>query len=243
MCILCAKLTRREFLGGAVTLPLSLGTPRDGLLEPSLRLPPGGPAPGKVAVTLDACPGEFDLHIATTLVAHKIPATIFITAVWMERNLEGLTYFLAHPDVFTLENHGALHLPPVLGHKPVYGLPVAGSFDIIRAEVLEGAAAVQAATGRRPVWYRGAAGLYSPEAIPFIQSLGFKIAGYSLNSDDGASLPGPAVARRIAGAQDGDVIEGHINQPDRSSGFGIAAGLPALQSLGFELVKLDDFLA
>jgi peptidoglycan/xylan/chitin deacetylase (PgdA/CDA1 family) len=241
MCILCANPTRRSFLGGAAALPLGVGLPHGGLVEPSLRIN-AGRFPGQVAVTLDACPGGFDHHIATTLVQYRIPATIFITAVWMEHNLDGLTYFLSHPDIFTLENHGALHLPPVLGHKPVFGLPVAGTFEIIQAEVLEGAAAVQAATGRRPGWYRGAAGLYSPETIPFIQSLGFRIAGYSLNSDDGASLPGPSVARRIAGAQDGDVIEGHINQPDRSSGYGIAAGLPALQSLGFQFVKLDEAL-
>lgn len=237
MCLLCLKPSRRGFLGGAIALPLSLGTPRHGLLEPSLRLAPAGP-PGQVAVTLDACPGHFDPRVATALVAHNIPATIFITALWMKWNLAGLTYFLSHPKIFKLENHGALHLPPVLGTSKVYGLPVAGSLPVIRAEVLDGAAAVQAATGTRPLWYRGAAGLYSPEAIPFIEALGFKIAGYSLNSDQGASLPARTVAKRIEAAQDGDVLEGHINQPHRESGAGIASGLIALQAQGMRFVPL-----
>jgi peptidoglycan/xylan/chitin deacetylase (PgdA/CDA1 family) len=238
MCLLCIKPTRREFCAGALAMPLALGTPRHGLLEPVLRV--SSTTPGQVAVTLDACPGHFDPRVATALVAHKIPATIFITAVWMRWNPDGLAYFLGHPDIFTLQNHGAKHLPPVLGDKPVYGLPVAGSLPAIRTEIIEGAVAISDATGRTPLWYRGAAGLYSPEAIPFIESLGVKIAGYSLNSDQGASLPAAAVAKRIAAARDGDVIEGHINQPKRSSGAGIAEGLVTLQSQGMRFVKLED---
>lgn len=238
MCSLCAPLSRRDFCAGAIILPLALGRERHGLLEPVLRLAPG-PAPGQVAVTLDACPGHFDARIATMLVARRIPATIFITETWMRWNRDGLAYFLTHPDIFILENHGARHLPPVLGSKPVYGLQPAGSLAAIRTEVLNGAAAIQAATGRRPGWYRGAAGLYSPEAIPYIESLGWRIAGYSLNSDAGASLPAATVARRIAAAADGDVIEGHINQPRRASGAGIAAGLAALQAHGPHFTTLE----
>ena len=237
MCFLCINPTRREFLGGAIAMPLALGTPRHGLLEPVLRVAPAG-APGQVAVTLDACPGHFDPRVATALVAHKIPATIFVTAIWMKWNRDGLAYFLAHPDIFTLENHGAKHLPPVLGNTPVYGLPVAGTLPAIRTEIIDGAVAISDATGRMPLWYRGAAGLYSPEAIPFIEALGVKIAGYSLNSDQGASLPAASVAKRIAAARDGDVIEGHINQPKRSSGAGIAEGLVALQAQGLQFVRL-----
>jgi len=237
MCFLCINPTRREFLGGAIAMPLALGTPRHGLLEPVLRVATAG-APGQVAVTLDACPGHFDPRVATALVAHKIPATIFVTAIWMKWNRDGLAYFLAHPDIFTLENHGAKHLPPVLGTTPVYGLPVAGTLPAIRTEIIDGAVAISDATGRMPLWYRGAAGLYSPEAIPFIEALGVKIAGYSLNSDQGASLPAASVAKRIAAARDGDVIEGHINQPKRSSGAGIAEGLVALQAQGLQFVRL-----
>jgi len=233
MCLLCPP-TRRDFLGGALALPLALGAPRHGVLEPVLRLTPSG----QVAVTLDACPGNFDLRIATALVAHKIPATIFVTAIWMKWNPEGLAYFLAHPDIFALENHGAKHLPPILGDKPIYGLKVAGSLNAIRTEVIAGAVAVQAATGKPPLWYRGAAGLYSPEAIPFIESMGFRIAGYSLNSDQGASLPAATVTKHIQAARDGDVIEGHINQPKRASGAGIAAGLVALQAQGMRFARL-----
>jgi peptidoglycan/xylan/chitin deacetylase (PgdA/CDA1 family) len=232
------------FCGGALTLPLwrgARGAARQaGLVEPSMRLSGGTCG---VAVTLDACPGGFDRRVAETLVACGIPATIFVTAIWMRWNPEGLAYLKARPDIFAIENHGAQHLPPVLGDTPLYGIAPAGTLEAIRAEVLDGAAAITQATGTRPRWYRGAAGIYSPEAIPFIEGLGFRVAGYSLNSDEGASLPAAAVARRLAAARQGDVTEGHINQPHRQSGAGIAAGLQALHAAGTKFVRLDQVAA
>jgi len=236
MCLLCPALSRRRFCAGALALPLWHG--KAGLVEPSLRLTPSNGR--RVAVTLDACPGHFDMRIAPVVVAHRIKVTVFITATWMHMNPAGLAFLLAHPDVFSVQNHGAQHLPPVLSTKPIYGITPAGSYAAIKAEVLNGAAAIVAAGAPAPTWYRGAAGIYSPEAIPFIEGLGFRIGGYSLNSDEGASLPAATVAARIAAAKDGDVIEGHINQPRRASGAGIAAGLVALQAAGAEFVWLTE---
>ena len=241
MCRACdIRLSRRQLCHGLLAAPLALGpVHKDGLMEPVLRLQPQT-GPRRVAVTLDACPGHFDPRIATVLVARKIPATIFITAVWMHMNPEGLAFFQAHPDVFTLENHGARHLPPVLGTQRIYGLEVAGSWPAIQAEIEGGAEAIYKITGRRPVWYRGAAGLYTPSVVPQIEAMGPRVAGYSLNSDAGASFPAELVEARIKAARDGDVIEGHINQPRRSSGAGIAAGLAALQDSGAQFVRLNE---
>ncbi len=241
MCGFCGeKLSRRQFCQGVLAAPLAMGAVRkDGLVEPILRLQPQS-GPRRVAVTLDACPGQFDPRIATLLVERNIPATIFITAIWMRMNPGGLAFFLKHPGLFTLENHGAWHLPPVLGTERVYGLKVAGSWAAIQVEIESGAAMIHKVTGRWPGWYRGAAGLYTPSVVPQIEALGLRVAGYSLNSDEGASLPAAMVAARIMSARDGDVIEGHINQPRRDSGAGIAAGLAALQASGVQFARLDE---
>jgi len=242
MCSLCAPLSRRMFCSGALTLPLAhLGrhaAAPPGLLEPVLRLQNLTPGRRTVAVTLDACPGKFDIRIASTLLAKNIPATIFVTQTWMRWNPDALALLKSRPDIFSLQNHGALHLPPVLGTTPIYGIAPAGTLPAIAREITDGAAAIADATGKHPGWYRGAAGIYSPAAIPQIQALGQRVAGYSLNSDEGASLPAAVVAARIAAARDGDVIEGHINQPHRSSGAGIAAGLVALHDAGTSFVQL-----
>lgn len=212
---------------------------RDGLVEPVLRLRPETGV-RRVVLTLDACPGHFDARIAHMLVARQIPATIFITKVWMQMNPKGLAFFLKYPAIFRLENHGALHLPAILGVQHVYGLKVAGSWPAIEAEIAGGAQAIYQVTGRYPGWYRGAAGLYTPSVVPQIEKLGVRVAGYSLNSDIGASLPALQVLARLQAARNGDVIEGHINQPHRASGEGIAAGVAALQDAGVKFVHLDE---
>lgn len=228
MCIHCEDrqntlaLPRRCFLAGAVAIgvrPLA-----DGLIEPVLRL---APAAGErvVALTLDACPGGFDWRIARVLALQRIPTTIFVTAVWMRQNRQPVDFLLSHRDIFALENHGAKHVPAVLGTKKIYGIEPAGNFNAILREVEDGAAAILLSTGTGPGWYRGAAGLYSPAALPAITALGFRIAGYSLNGDAGASLPAAQVASRIAAARDGDVIVAHINQPSRPSGQGVIDGV------------------
>ena len=132
-------------------------------------------------------------------------------------------------------------MPAFLGTHSIYGLPVAGTLDAIRREVERGADAVAATKAARPKWYRGAAAIYSPDAITEIESMDVRIAGYSLIADEGASLPAPTVERRIAAAVSGDVIIAHVNQPHRSSGAGVAAGVTELHRSGTAFVGLDAF--
>jgi len=233
---MCQCVSRRVLLALPVSLSL---TPNDRPVEPRMRLPNAPADRLTVALTFDACPGAFDERIADALVAARIPATIFVTGVWLRENPKGLAFFLAHRDLFAIENHGEWHTPPILGVGRMFGIPIAGSLGAIQREVQEGAASIAAATATRPTWYRASTGYYSPIAIPLIQQLGFGIAGYSLNADAGASLPGHSVAHRIAGAISGDVIVAHINQPGRPSGAGVAAGILELQRRSANFVRLD----
>jgi len=196
-----------------------------------------------VALTLDACPGGFDERIATALVESGIAATIFVTDLWLRRNPAGLAYLLAHRELFDIQNHGELHIPPVIGNRRIYGIPVAGDLVAVRREVAEGATAIGMATGTPPRWYRGATGYYSRSAIPEINQAGFSIAGYSLNADAGASLPADSVAARIAKATNGEIIVAHINQPNRPSGRGVVAGVRDLQHRGASFRRLGELAA
>jgi peptidoglycan/xylan/chitin deacetylase (PgdA/CDA1 family) len=193
-----------------------------------------------VALTFDACPGAFDQRIAAALAQSRIPATIFVTGLWLRRNPVGLAFLLAHRDLFCIENHGENHIPPVLGQGRMYGIPVAGDLATVEQEVTGGAASIRAATSLAPRWYRGATARYSPAALPAIKQLGFGIAGFSLNADMGASLPAHSVADRMAKAAHGDVVIAHINQPNRPSGQGVVDGLAALQRRGVAFLRLDE---
>ena len=203
-----------------------------------MRLADASPDRLMVALTLDACPGAFDERIATALVV-SVPATIFVTGLWLQPNPAGLAFLLAHRDLFAIENHGELHIPPVLGHRSIYGIPVAGDLATVPREVTEGATSISTPTGTMPCWYRAARGYYSRSAMAAVQQLGFGIAGYSFNADEGASLPAHIVPERIAKATNREVIVAHINQPYRSSGPGVVAGIRELQCRGASFLRLD----
>ncbi len=211
-------------------------------VEPRLRFQPGAQAK-LVALTFDACSGAFDGRIADVLVKNNIPATIFVTDRWLKRNGPALALLLGHRDLFEIEDHGEHHIPAVTGTVAVFGLKPAGTLKAVDAEVEDGADAVRAATGQAPRWFRGATARYSPDAMAEIKADGFRIAGFSLNADMGAALPGRLVAKRIAAAKPGDVIIAHINQPSHPAGAGVAEGILALKAEGFHFKRLDEAFA
>ncbi|QND54151.1 polysaccharide deacetylase family protein [Phyllobacterium sp. 628] len=209
-------------------------------VEPKLYVAKGGPAAPQVALTLDACMGQTDLRILDTLVQNRIPATIFVTARWLRKNAEALAIMKAHPDLFELENHGLNHVPAIDNQPTMFGLKTAGTEAAIRTEIQGGVDAMVTASIAKPVWYRDATARYSDNAIRLIHDMGYRVAGYSLNADMGASLMAGQVEKRISAAKDGDVIIAHINQPSRAAGAGVAKGILALQQKGFRFVRLQD---
>ncbi|HXQ15133.1 MAG TPA: polysaccharide deacetylase family protein [Caulobacteraceae bacterium] len=235
-----AAPTRRAALAlaaAAVAVPAWAGLP--GIVTPVMRLAGMVSAPPRVAITFDACPGSFDWRIAAALLEGGVPATIFVSGVWMRQNPKGLAFLLAHPDLFSLQNHGARHLACVLDERRIWGLTPAVDLAGVETEVEDGARAVAEVTGQRPAWFRGAGAIYSPPALDLIRRLGFGVAGFSLNGDVGTTLPAAAVAARIGAARAGDVVISHINQPHRASGKGVAKGVLALRRQGVRFVRLD----
>ncbi|WP_244490992.1 polysaccharide deacetylase family protein [Paramesorhizobium deserti] len=210
------------------------------MVEPGLRIADGGAAGPQVALTLDACMGQTDRRILDVLIENRIPATIFITGRWTKHNAEALSVMKAHPDLFELENHGLNHVPAIDSLPTMYGIRTAGSPQAIRAEVEGGVDSLRVAAGVTPHWYRDATARYSLDAVGQIEKMGYKIAGYSLNADQGATLLAPMVEKRIAAARDGDVIIAHINQPTRSAGEGVVKGILALKAKGMRFVRLND---
>ena len=108
------------------------------LVEPTLHIKPDASGAGRVALTLDACGGQTDTRILSALVDNKIPATIFVTGIWLKRNAAAVEIMRAHPDLFELENHGGRHIPAVDTPQKIYGIKSAGSPDAVLAEVESG---------------------------------------------------------------------------------------------------------
>jgi peptidoglycan/xylan/chitin deacetylase (PgdA/CDA1 family) len=196
--------------------------------------------PKIVALTLDACTGKYDNDLIQFLIRNQIPATIFATKKWIEENPFGVSVIKAHLYLFDVEDHGANHIPAVIGAgRKVYGIP--GEPDIIhlRREVREGARAIYKTLGIMPHWYRGATAEYDARAIEEITHLGYKVAGFSVNADEGATLSKVAIEERFKNIKSGDVIIAHMNKPASETAEGLSVALAHLQAQGFVFVRLD----
>lgn len=191
-----------------------------------------------VALTLDACGGAYDRDLIATLVRLQVPATIFVTRRWLDANAAAVSEIRAHPALFEIQNHGSAHVPAVVGGQ-VYGMPGAVDAAAIRREVEGGAQAIVRATGRAPDWYRGAGAVYDAQGRQAIAGLGHRIAGFSLNADDGGTLGAAAVAQRLRQVRAGDIVIAHLNRPAAGTAEGLAAALPELLARNLSFVTLS----
>jgi peptidoglycan/xylan/chitin deacetylase (PgdA/CDA1 family) len=196
--------------------------------------------PNAVAITLDACGGAFDADLIATLVSLRVPATIFVTKKWIDRNPVGTAALLAHPELFELGDHGAAHVPAVVGAgRRVYGLAAEPDLAHLRAEVSGGAQTIQSLTGQAPRYFRGATAVYDQQSMQAIRAMGFTIAGFSVNADAGATLPQATITARLRSVRPGDVVIAHMNKPAGATAEAFAAVLPELLARGYRFVKLS----
>jgi len=200
------------------------------------------PIAGKrIALTLDACSGKFDVDLIDFLIRNQIHATLFATKKWLVANPVGTALIKTHLDLFEVENHGENHIPAVIGvGRKVYGIPGEPDLLHLRREVSEGANAITALIGVPPHWYRGATAEYDAQAVTEIEKMGYGIAGFSVNADSGATLRRSAIEDRLTHVRDGDIIIAHMNKPASDSAEGLSVGLLALLRSGFVFVRLDE---
>ena len=224
----------------AMTLaPVSFGTEQRPIeIHDQLALQSGSTK--RIALTLDACTGKYDGDLISFLILHRIPATIFATKKWLDGNPLGLSVIKAHLDLFDVEDHEEDHIPAVIGAgRKVYGIPGEPDLIHLRREVLLGARAIQTATGITPHWHRDATAAYDPQAIREIEKLGYKIAGFSVNADIGATAKEIDIEKRLENVKSGDVIIAHMNKPSSDTAEGLSVGLAYLLKAGFVFARLD----
>lgn len=233
-------LRRRELLLALVLACISLLAIGQKPTEVHDEIAPQPGASKRLALTLDACSGKFDDDLIEFLILNRIPATIFATKRWLDRNPVGVAVIKAHLDLFDVEDHGENHVPAVIGvGRKVYGIPGEPDVMHLRREVTEGAKAIEKIIGVAPHWYRGATAEYDPLAIEEIGKLGYGIAGFSVNADAGATLKRSAIEERLKHVRSGDVIIAHMNKPASDSAEGLSIALMALIQAGYTFVRLD----
>ena len=181
--------------------------PRSRLLGPNwTRLPATDGA--QVALTIDDGPDpEITPQVARVLGRYRAPATFFCIGERVERHPD-LTRALVEQG-HDIENHSQRHLNrfSLLGPGGLAG-------EIERAQQ-----AIEAATGRRPQFFRAPAGLRSPWLDPVLRRLGLTLASWTRRGFDTVDSSAEAVYGKLArdlGA--GDILllhDGHAARTRR----------------------------
>lgn len=187
---------------------------------------PTVPGQRTVALTFDACGGEYDARLIEVLRAHGVPATLFLAKPWIDTHPD-LTRELAADPLFQLENHGTRHVPLSVSGEAAYGIH--GTANAAEAiEEIAGNAAELERFGVRSTWFRSGTAHYDDVAVRIANDAGMRIAGFSVNGDFGASAGALQVASQIQHAPDGAIVLMHMNHPHSGTAAGVEQALAAM---------------
>ncbi len=202
----------------------------------------GTSAPLVLALTLDACSGgaeSYDAGLIAFLREKHIPATLFVSSLWLKKHPEELRALAADP-LFEIAAHGTRHRPCSVNGRSAYSIQGTASMNELVEEVEGNARDIAGLTGKRPRWFRSGTAHYDEIAVRVIRDLGLGIAGYSIAGDQGATLPAAAVSSRTLGARPGDILLLHMNKPKSGTRRGLEKALPKLLERGAVFVRLSD---
>ena len=190
----------------------------------------------KVALTFDACPtgrdDEYDERVIEVLVREKVPATLFMSGRWVEKNAEKAK-FLADQPQFEIANHAFWH-PHMLEKDD----------ERIVRELRRTQTIIKKVTGKRPKYFRPPFGEVDERLVKLASQAGLVTVQYDIASGD----PDPGLsAKRIActvveEAKGGSIIVFHMNENGVRTADSLPEVIKGLREKGFELVTVGEML-
>ena len=195
-----------------------------------------------IALTFDACGGKtdgFDKKLIGFLKHNDIPVTLFINMRWIDKFHEIFNKLASDP-LFEIENHGLLHRPLSVNGRLAYGIKGTENVSAVFDEVELASQKIRSLTGKRPKFFRSGTAYYDEVAAKIVNELGYRIAGFSVNGDGGASFNKEQIIKTFLSAKPGAIIICHMNHPERHTAEGVIAAIPLLRKKGFKFVKLED---
>lgn len=190
----------------------------------------------KIALTFDACPttkeDEYDAKVVEFLLKEQVPATLFMSGRWVEKN-EERTKELAAVPLFEIGNHTYWH--PHLLEK---------SDERVLAEFRRTQRIIKKITGKTPRYFRPPFGEVDERVANLARKAGLVTIQYDVASGD--PDPGLSAKRIIRSvleeAKGGSILVFHMNR----NGVRTAEVLPEivkqLRARGYELVTVGDLL-
>jgi peptidoglycan/xylan/chitin deacetylase (PgdA/CDA1 family) len=239
--LVAAPSTWPWVLGGLAANHLGLAAagclPRSRLLGPNLvRLPETAPRRAEVALTFDDGPDpEVTPRVLDALDAARLKASFFLVGERAARHPALVRDIVRRGHA--VENHSHRHSTAF----PWYGLVRA------RREIATAQAAIAAAAGVAPVFFRAPFGMRNPLLDPVLARLGLRLVSWTRRGfDTVARDPQRVVDRLTRGLAAGDILLLHdgVAVRPRDGGVLALAVLPALAAhlaaLGLKSVTLRD---
>lgn len=196
-----------------------------------------------LALTFDACGGRNDGYnkdLIDYLRAERIPATLFVTGVWIDKYPEIFAELAADP-LFEIENHGLMHRTCSIDGKTAYRIKATRDVGDVVDEMELNARKIAAVSGRRPLFFRSATAFTDEASVQIARSLGMEVISYDILSGDAMRSSVKTMARNIVkGARHGAVVIMHFNHPEWREVDALKAAVPALRLDGYTFARLAD---
>jgi peptidoglycan/xylan/chitin deacetylase (PgdA/CDA1 family) len=196
-----------------------------------------GPRESKmVALTFDACPtnrdAEYDERVIDVLVKEKVPATLFMSGRWVEKNEEKARFLAAQPQ-FEIANHAFWH-PHMLEKDD----------ERILRELKRTQVAIRKATGKGPKYFRPPFGEVDDRLAKLATQAGLTTVQYDIASGDpDPKLKPERIVRSVlSGARGGSIVVFHMNRLGAHTAEELPAIIAGLREKGYELVTVGKML-
>lgn len=196
-----------------------------------------------IYLTLDACGGKHgsipDKKLIKFLIKNGIKTTLFINKRFLEKNSDYIKQ-IYNTGYFSIQNHGSNHIPASVDGKTIYGIKGTDSLEELYSEIMLCDDFVKKTLGVKMNWFRSGTAYYDTEAIEFINKLGYKIAGFSITADEGATLNAKKVKEKTLQAKSGFIILAHMNHPESGTREGLIDAIKILIKRGYNFEFLPD---
>ena len=190
----------------------------------------------KIALTFDACPtarsDEYDEKVIDVLLAEKVPATLFMSGRWVEKNPEK-TKFLASQPQFEIAAHSYYH--PHMVEK---------DNERVLRELKRTQALIKKVTGKTPHYFRPPFGECDDRVAQLAAETGLVTIQYDIASGDAdPNLSTQRIARSVLrDARGGSIIVFHMNRNGMHTAEVLPVIISGLRQKGFTFVTVGALL-
>ncbi|WP_104697359.1 MULTISPECIES: polysaccharide deacetylase family protein [unclassified Helicobacter] len=194
-----------------------------------------------IFLTLDACSGEYDKRIIDLLQKEKIPAILFVNTRWIENHQLALQEIAKNP-LFSIQNHGNSHKPLSIEGKSAYQIEGTKNIQEVYEEIILSDELITHLTGKKPTLFRSGTAYYDDVAIAIAKDLGYKIIGFDVIGDGGATFDKEQILLQAQKVTNGSILIYHFNHPQKDTYEGLKSVIKILKEKGFLFKSLIDYL-